>query len=75
MAWRKIEVDGKEYEYRVGFSFTKIYRLGISWLIDLSTLTGKSWESIERGRWKKTTDGMITSKMVEGWIRKNRGAK
>ncbi len=75
MAWRKIEVDGKEYEYRIGFSFAKIYRLDVSWLIDLSTLTGKSWQSIERSRWKKTTDGMITPKMVEEWIRKNRGTK
>lgn len=36
--------------------------------VDLSTLTGRSWNTIERGHWKRTNDGTIAPSHVRAYI-------
>lgn len=37
---------------------------------DASKVTGRSWEVIEKGQLKKTSDGKITPSDVRSWIQK-----
>lgn len=38
------------------------------WVVDLSTLTGRDWNTLERGQWKRTSDGMVTPGVVREFI-------
>lgn len=43
-------------------------------VVDFSALTGRSWDTLERGMWKGTSDGMVTPEHVKRYIRKHRDA-
>ena len=66
---RKITVNGIEHQYKIGYA-TAVIRFpdGKSEHVKLSDLANKRHDIIERGRHKRNDDGMITPKMVAGYI-------
>ena len=66
---RKLVVDGKEYTYLVGKAFAIVkFRGRKIATISLDEIKD-SWAILERGRWKKTSDGMILPSEIEKYIR------
>lgn len=74
MKWRTITVDGLKWYYHVGTDSLEARAAetnGSHWKLwgSLSEITKRSPETIERGRHKKTSDGMVTPRQIAGWIR------
>jgi hypothetical protein len=69
---RKIVVDGIEYLFLVGAHDCVIQRVGDvkKKIVPLDQITTASYTELERGRWKKTSTGMITPKMIATYIKK-----
>jgi (2Fe-2S) ferredoxin len=66
VADRKLVIDGETWLYRVGESSVKIRNPeGLGHAVDVHTLTGRD---VERGRWKRTSDGMVTPGDVRKYI-------
>lgn len=68
MKWRKIVVKEVEWIFHVGKMFVvarndKSVKVGM-----VSEVKKMSIDTIERGRHKKTSDGMITPAHVANWI-------
>jgi len=67
---RKIHTGTQVWEYRIGKGAVVIQppdgRKKI--VVDLSTLTGRSWNVLERGQHKMTSDGMVTPGDVKKYI-------
>lgn len=58
MSWRKLTVDGADYQFRFGKGNVVIKSEdGKSQIVDYKTLSGRSWYVIERGQHKRTSDG------------------
>ena len=57
---RKLHIDGVEYLYKIKGSTVQFFLDDRKVVADISTVSGKSWDLIERGQWKKTSDGHIT---------------
>jgi len=69
---RKLIVDGKEYTYTVGKSYAIIKFEGLKIAtIPLCDIKG-SWDNLERGRWKKTRDGMVFPSEIVEYIRERK---
>jgi hypothetical protein len=67
---RTLVVDGKAYQYRIGHhSMVLVHPDGKKEIVRLAVIANRTPDTIDRGRWKKTSDGMITPKHVEGYIR------
>lgn len=68
---RKITVDGIEYLYRIGRDFAVI-RLpnGKTLRPFITDLTGQRPDDLERGRWKKTSDGMVTPRHIKDYLQR-----
>lgn len=63
---RTLEIRGKIYQYRIGRTFLSVrFPDGKKHLIGLSELKGAD---VNRGRWKKTSDGMICPSDVRRFI-------
>lgn len=72
MGWRKIVVEEQEFRWRVGSGCTAVITDGNkSHSVDGPALTGRSWDTIERGQNKKTSDGMILPSHIAKWIAEN----
>ena len=70
MSLRKINVDGAVWEYRIGKGAAVLVAPdGKKAVVGLDKLTGRSWDTLERGQWKRTSDGMVTPKDVAAYIR------
>ena len=70
MSKRKIIVDDKEYEYRVGRSHVVIHFEGKKISVpDFSELTGEKWHVIEHDQHKENF--RITPKHIASWIKEN----
>jgi hypothetical protein len=68
-SWRKIDVHGEAYEYRVGKSNLQLRRPGKKpWYYPLDVVKKLDFVTIHRGRFKGTSDGMITPKDVVNFI-------
>lgn len=68
MRWRKIVVGGAEWKYHVGQIHAEA-RCGERKLLSrLTEIIGLTWDVIERGQWKQTSDGAITPKHIAAWI-------
>ena len=68
---RKLVVDGQEWQVKIGkddmeaWTPDHLHKL----VIPLTVVTGRTPDTIERGRHKKTSDGMVTPKMMVEAIR------
>jgi len=68
--FRVIVIDGNKWLWKCGFSFVRIASPnGVTKDIDIPDITGGTWDTLERGRWKRTQDGMVTPSMIEDYIR------
>ncbi len=66
---RKIHLDDKIYQYRVGKGYVVIeFPDGHREVVADSTITGRTPDTIERGKWKKTTDGMVLPSHIKAWL-------
>ena len=65
---RKIIVDGKAWEYRVGGQLATLRHGGRKIRVHLSDITGGTQDDIDRGRHKRTSDGMITPAQIRKYI-------
>lgn len=64
--WRKIVVRDVEYTYLIGVWYLTVKSPdGQVFMEDLRDVTGRD---IERGRWKKTSDGMVEPHHVAAFI-------
>lgn len=65
--YRKIVVQGVEYEYKVGRSYVDIRPPeGARMTPDLREVTGLTWDEIERGQWKRYFS--VTPKQIKEYI-------
>jgi hypothetical protein len=56
------------FRYRFGVTSVVIVIGDKKRVIDYSTLTGRSWDTLERGQHKRTSDGMVTPDDVREYI-------
>jgi hypothetical protein len=65
----QVHVGGKIWKYRVGRSNVVINSPeGKRITVNHSELTGRTWDTIERGQWKRTQDGMILPCHVKEYV-------
>ena len=63
---RKITVNGHMYKYKVGKTYTK-FDTGVA--VANWELAGLDYpDTFDRGQWKRTSDGMVTPKMVANFL-------
>jgi len=71
MSWRKIEVDGHTYRWRGGGYVIVQDENGKRVVCaHMAEIKGISHDAFERGRHKKTSDGMLGIKELADYIRK-----
>lgn len=71
MSMRKIKVRGETWNYKVGMYHVVLESpSGLRYAVEYTTLTGRSWDVIERGKRKGTSDGSITPKNIREYINK-----
>ncbi len=71
MNWRRIVVDGCTWRYHVGSSYFA-FRGPRSFVATVGEVKGlHDSELVERGRWKVSSDGMITPRDVASFLSKN----
>ncbi len=69
MSWRKMVIDEATWEYMFGTGNAVIKSpTGIKTVVNYSVLTGRSWDILERGQHKKTSDGMVKPKHIKAYI-------
>jgi len=74
MKFRKIVVDNVTWYWFAGKSSAVIKfpePSGKKQIVSYAQLTGRSWETLEKGLHKKNEDGMITPGDVSKYIRNN----
>jgi hypothetical protein len=76
--WRTMVVDDLTYRWKVGKTAVEIRGPKEldkeNWTLDRPApwdLIGNTPELVERGRWKGTSDGMVTPAMVKAFIGKH----
>jgi hypothetical protein len=66
---RKLVVDGRPWWFKVGQATVEIWdSSNHKSAVDINELTGRSWDVLERGRWKGTLDGMVKPSDVVRYI-------
>jgi hypothetical protein len=65
---RTLTIGRQAYRYRIGRGSAVIEGPGWKDVVPLTTLTGRSPDTLERGRWKRTRDGMVTPVHVRDYI-------
>jgi len=66
---RTINVNGHDYKYKIGERSTVITMLdGKKIVVGNHTIKGLSPDDFDRGKWKKTSDGMIKPSDMERYI-------
>lgn len=68
MRWRTIVVGNRAWRYHVGRVNVVARSLSTKLVDRLNVVTGRSWDVLERGHWKRTSDGMVTPKNIAAWI-------
>ena len=71
MKWRRITVDGAEYRWTFGRGSGEVRDENNKKVVVLSGHKMRGFHEWERGRAKRTTDGMITPRDVATAIRSN----
>jgi hypothetical protein len=77
MSNRGITVDGRRYEYKVGDG-TTVIRASDGCVVDKAPnheIVGVTPDTFARGRWKRTSDAVITPKLVAARIRSRTGIR
>lgn len=71
--WRTMQLTEGTWRYRFGegAAVIRFPNDGKSVVVDYAILTGRTPDTIERGQWKKTSDGMVSPGHVRGWIRRH----
>ena len=73
MTWRRIVVDGCTWLYHVGRSAVA-FRGPRRFVARIGDVKGLDPDSIDKGRWKKTSDGMVTPRDVASFLWRTRAA-
>lgn len=69
---RRITVRGEVFTYTIGTGSVRItWPDGSSRAVLLTVVTGRSEDVLERGQWKKTSDGMVTPKDIAAYIERS----
>ncbi len=69
---RLVSYEGKTYKYRVGNGYTDIRcPNGKKYLVSNPYLRGVSWDTWDRGQWKRSSDWMIKPGHIKRYIRKH----
>jgi hypothetical protein len=69
---RNITVNNQEWQFRIGKSNVLFQSPeGKKTAVGFDKVTGRSWYTIERGKHKGTTDGMVTPRHVASYIQKH----
>lgn len=69
MSWRKLTIEDKVWEYQLGKGNAVIKSPdNKKTVVDYVKLTGRSWDTLERGQYKKTSDGMVTPQHIKSYI-------
>ena len=73
MKLRKLQLESGCWRYCIGRSNAVLFPPDGSrkLVVPLNTLTGRSWHILERGQWKKTSDGMIGPGDVRRYLESN----
>jgi len=74
VAMRKVYVkSGETWEFTTGKgnAVIKNPRTGKKTVVPYTTLTGRDSSDIERGQWKRTSDGMVKPGHVRAYIEKH----
>lgn len=75
MGWRKINIDNQIFEYKIGKQNVVItYVINnsiVKKIVSYDDIPGKSVDLVDRGRIKKTTDGMIRPSDIKNYIIEN----
>ena len=67
--YRTMVVNGETWRYRIGKNYCNICAPnGKSFSVDLSRLTGRDWDTLERGQYKRTQDGMVYPSHIRDYI-------
>lgn len=71
---RKIVVPGPEHwTYKVFLSCTLLFDpKGKKYVVPTTHMTGRDWNTLERGQWKKTDDGWVTPRHIAEFIQQLR---
>ena len=70
---RRVDVDGESWSFKIGKGAAVIIAPnGQKSVVSLTTLTGRSPDTIERGQWKGTRDGMVVPDHVRNHVRRHR---
>lgn len=69
---RTMEINGKNWKFIIGSSNVVIWSpTGVKIVTNHSKVTDRTWDTLERGRWKKTSNGMVCPCHVRHWILQN----
>jgi len=69
MTWRKVHIDGSEWTYHIGQSVLVICSpKGERRRVGAGAVMGTTGDIVERGRYKQTSDGMITPSKIKSYI-------
>ena len=72
MSWRKLAIGEAVWEYQLGKGNAVIKSPdNKKTVVAYTKLTGRSWDILERGQYKKTSDGMVTPKHIKDYIQKH----
>lgn len=69
--WRTLVTPQGEFEWRYGGRGVIVRQGDVKHNVHVTEVTGLQWDDVERGQWKRTSDGMITPGQVRAWIDKN----
>lgn len=65
---RTLHIEGVEYKYTIKGHGVQYFLDDKKVVASFPAVTGRSWNIIERGQHKKTSDGMITPKHCKAFL-------
>lgn len=67
--WRKIHINNEVFLYKIGKGYVSIkLNNGKTIYPNLVEVTSKSWDVLERGQWKKTSDGYVLPSHIKDYL-------
>lgn len=65
---RRLHIDDVEYLYVIKGSKVQFFLPDRKIIATLVEVSGKSWDILERGQWKKTSDGWVTPQHCKDFL-------